>query len=136
VARFEKGEHPRGITVGPTGFDNSYRQSGVGVTTTWILSGHSRFDGRVDAVSRKYDQGTGRNYSGPLFKALYTWTPSGKLTVAAALSRDVAPPEETQTALRRDHRRLHQAALERDRQDHPPGQRRVQRLGLPRRLGE
>ena len=50
VARFENGEHPGGITVGATGFDNSYRQSGVGVTTTWILSGHSRFDGRIDAV--------------------------------------------------------------------------------------
>ncbi len=31
-------------------------------------------------------------------KALYTWTPTGKLSVAAALSRDVAPAEDIQTA--------------------------------------
>jgi hypothetical protein len=49
-------------------------------------------------VSRKYEQATQRNYSGPILKAIYTWTPSGKLAVAAALSRDVGPADDIQTS--------------------------------------
>ena len=97
-SRVEHGKLPNGTTIGTTAFDNSYRQYGVGATTAWILSGHSRFDGRVEAVTRKYDEGTQRNYSGPILKALYTWTPTGKITVAAALSRDVGPAQDVQTA--------------------------------------
>ena len=98
VSRVEHGRLPNGTTIGGVAFDNSYRQYGVGAMTTWIFTGHSRFDGRVEAVTRKYDQGTHRNYSGPIMKALYTWTPTGKLTVAAALSRDVGPAEDIQTS--------------------------------------
>lgn len=97
-SRVEHGKLPNGTALGAAAFDNSYRQYGVGATTAYILSGHSRFDGRVEGVSRRYDQGTQRNYSGPIVKALYTWTPTAKITVAAALNRDVGPAEEVQTA--------------------------------------
>ena len=98
VSRVEHGRLPNGTTFAGTAFDNSYRQYGIGAMATWIFTGHSRFDGRLEGVTRKYDQGTQRNYSGPIMKALYTWTPTGKLTVAAALSRDVGPAEEIQTS--------------------------------------
>ena len=97
VSRVEQGRVP-GTATGGVALDNSYRQYGVGAMMTWILTGHSRFDARIEGVSRKYDQGTQRNYSGPIVKALYTWTPTGKLTIAAALSRDVGPAEDIQTS--------------------------------------
>jgi exopolysaccharide biosynthesis operon protein EpsL len=98
VTRVETGRLPRGTALGGVPFDNAYRQYGVGATVAWTPSGHSRLDGRVEAVSRKYDQATQRNYSGPIVKATYTWTPTGKLTVVAALSRDVGPAEDIQTS--------------------------------------
>ena len=98
VSRLEHGRLANETTLAGSNFDNSYRQYGVGALATWIFTGHSRFDGRIEGVSRKYDQGSQRNYSGPIVKALYTWTPTGKLTVAAALSRDVGPAEDIQTA--------------------------------------
>jgi exopolysaccharide biosynthesis operon protein EpsL len=98
VSRYENGRIPNGLTVGGLPFDNSYRQYGVGVMTTWIFTGHSRFDGRVEVVNRKYEQASQRNYSGPILKAQYTWTPTGKLTVLASLSRDVGPAEDIQTS--------------------------------------
>jgi len=98
VTRFERGRLPHGIDLLGVADDNSYRQYGLGAMTTWIFTGHSRFDGRVELVQRKYDQGTDRNYRGPIVKALYTWAPTGKLTVAAALSRDVDPAQDIQTS--------------------------------------
>lgn len=98
VSRVEHGRLPNSTTLGAATFDNSYRQYGVGATAIWIVTGHSRLDGRIEAVTRKYDQGSQRNYSGPIVKALYTWTPTGKLTVAAALTRDVGPAEDIQTS--------------------------------------
>ena len=49
-------------------------------------------------MDRKYDLGTERNYRGPIAKALYTWTPTGKLAVAMSLSRDVDPAQDIQTS--------------------------------------
>ncbi len=98
VSRIEHGRLPNGTDIAGTAFENSYRQYGVGVMATWILTGHSRFDARIEEVSRKYDQGSQRNYSGPIVKARYTWTPTGKLTVEAALTRDVGPAEDIQTS--------------------------------------
>ncbi len=98
VTRFEHGRLPFGTELGGIPFDNAYRQSGVGAMATWVFTGHSRFDGRVEAVTRKYDQGSQRNYSGPIVKALYTWTPTGKLTVVGSLSRDVGPADDIQTS--------------------------------------
>jgi exopolysaccharide biosynthesis operon protein EpsL len=98
VVRVEHGRIPNGITLGGLPFDNAYRQYGVGAMVTWVLTGHSRFDGRVDAVHRVYEQVTQRNYSGPIVRLLYTWTPTGKLTVTAAITRDVGPADEINTS--------------------------------------
>jgi hypothetical protein len=100
VARFEHGRIPNAVplTGFPVGFDNEYKQYGIGATLIWLPAGHSRFEGRVEAVRREYEQATQRNYTGPIVRALYTWTPTPKLTVLAALSRDVGPAEEIQTS--------------------------------------
>ena len=100
VTRFEHGRIPDAVQVAgfPLGFDNEYKQYGIGANTIWVPSPHSRFEGRVEEVRRVYEQATRRNYSGPIVRALYTWTPTPKFTMLTSLSRDVGPAEDIQTA--------------------------------------
>jgi exopolysaccharide biosynthesis operon protein EpsL len=95
--RGERGRSPDEILLGGQPFDNEYKQSGAGIQTRWVLSGHSRFDGRLDYTRRRYEQRSERDYSGPTFRATYTWTPTGKITVATTAQRDIAPPQDITT---------------------------------------
>lgn len=94
AVRGERGRSPEERLLFGLPFDNEYKQTGIGVQGRWVVTGHSRFDGRVDYVKREYEQVTQRNYSGPTFAATYTWTPTGKITVATKLQRDIAPLED------------------------------------------
>lgn len=100
VVRSEHGQIPARVPLAgfPGGFDNEYRQYGVGATLVWLPAGHSRFEGRAESVRREYEQAKQRDYLGPILRALYTWTPTPKLTVLAALNRDVGPAAEIQTS--------------------------------------
>lgn len=98
VARFERGRRPGGLLDNGILFENAYRQYGIGAAITWIATPHSRFEGRFDWVHRLYDQASERNYSGPIVRALYTWTPTVKTTVAASLYRDVGPADDVTTS--------------------------------------
>jgi exopolysaccharide biosynthesis operon protein EpsL len=95
--RGETGKSPHTRLFAGVEFDNKYRQNGIGVQGRWVLTGLSRLDARADYTRREYDQFTNRNYSGPTFRATYTWTPTGKLTIATTAQRDVAPLEDIQT---------------------------------------
>lgn len=93
AVRREEGKSPHLANLPGAPFDNAYVQTGIGVQGRWVVSGLSRLDGRLDYTRREYDQFTQRNYSGPTFRATYTWTPTGKFTLAATAQRDVAPLE-------------------------------------------
>ena len=102
-ARFEHGRAPHGTTFASNPFfgrpfENEYDQWAVGATTSWNLTGHSRFDGRLEWVRRNYKELTARNYDGPAFRAIYTWTPTAKLKVSAGATRDIGPAEDIQTS--------------------------------------
>ena len=92
--RAERGRNPRPQLLFGTPFDNEYRQESVGVQGRWVLSGLSRLDGRLDYTRRRYDEFTDRDYSGPTLRLTHTWTPTGKLTIATTLLRDIAPLED------------------------------------------
>ncbi len=101
--RYEHGKSPHGNTAPGNPFfglpfTNEYDQWGVGATTTWNLTGHSRFDGRLEVIRRRYNEFTSRNYQGPALRALYRWTPTPKTTVDVGVIRDIGPPEEIQTS--------------------------------------
>lgn len=101
--RYEHGRAPRGNTLPSNpffgrSFDNEYDQWGVGATATWNLTGHSRFDGRIELIRRRYTEFTERNYTGPAMRVLYRWTPTPKTSVDVGLVRDIGPPEEIQTS--------------------------------------
>jgi exopolysaccharide biosynthesis operon protein EpsL len=95
--RREKGESPEQLFAG-TAFNNAYSQDSVGVVGRWTLSGLSRLDGRVDYVKRRYDQFAERDYKGPSFRVTHTWLPTGKLTFATTVYREIAPLDDIQTA--------------------------------------
>jgi hypothetical protein len=94
AVRSERGRAPRSTTLFGAPIDNAYQQDSFGAQARWVLTGLSRLDGRIDWTSRRYDQLTQRNYSGPTFRATYTYTPTGKLTIAAIAQRDSAPLED------------------------------------------
>ncbi|HET9580630.1 MAG TPA: XrtB/PEP-CTERM-associated polysaccharide biosynthesis outer membrane protein EpsL [Usitatibacter sp.] len=98
AARTERGRNPNHFVVSGTDFNNDYRQNGLGVQGRWVVTGHSRFDGRADYVRREYDQFPQRDYSGPTARATYTWTPTGKTTIATSIYRDIAPLEDIQSS--------------------------------------
>lgn len=94
AVREERGRNPRERLVLGVPFDNEYTQRSVGIQGRWVLTGLSRLDGRVDYTRRSYEQLTERDYSGPTFRFTYTYTPTGKLTIAAIAQRDIAPLED------------------------------------------
>jgi hypothetical protein len=90
---------PTGVALNSIPFESSYSQSSLGVMMTYILTGHSRVDARADYVGRRYNAGsTQPNYTGPIARVLYVWTPTAKFTVNASVSRDVGPAEDITTA--------------------------------------
>jgi hypothetical protein len=110
AVRYERGRSPHDdslslgspigspIVVVPTFVNNRYEQWALGLTTTYIPTPHSRFEGRVEYLRRQYDVDNQRNYSGPAGRFLYRWTPTVKLTVDVAASREPGPPEDIQTS--------------------------------------
>jgi len=90
---------PTGVALNSIPFESSYNQSGLGVMMTYNLSAHSRLDARADYVNRRYNAGsTQPNYTGPIARALYTWTPTVKFAVNVSASRDVGPAEDITSA--------------------------------------
>ena len=92
--RQERGRNPRERLAFGLPFDNEYKQESLGVQGRWVVTGLSRFDGRVDYTRRRYEQFTQRDYSGPTFRVTHTYTPTGKLTIATTAQRDIAPLED------------------------------------------
>jgi hypothetical protein len=94
AVRSEEGRNPNDFVIGGIPFNNEYEQKSVGLQGRWVVTGLSRLDGRLDYTKREYDRFSERNYSGPTFNLVHTWTPTGKLTIATILNRDVAPLED------------------------------------------
>ncbi len=95
-ARVERGRTPHEELRG-TPLDLAYHQDGVGIVGHWVATGNSTLDARVDWVRRDYDQRSSRAWSGPTFRVAHTWTPTGKLTVASSLYRDIGPVADVQS---------------------------------------
>lgn len=97
AVRFETGKSPHSILLQGVDFNNKYHQKSLGIQGRWVLTPHSRVDGRFDYTKREYDQFSNRNYSGPTARGTYTWSPTVKTRVATTVYRDVAPLEDIQS---------------------------------------
>jgi exopolysaccharide biosynthesis operon protein EpsL len=94
AVRGERGRNPNSFDIGGIPFNNEYEQRSAGIQGRWVVSGLSRFDGRVDYTKREYERFSERDYSGPTFEVSHTWTPTGKFTLATVAQRNVAPLED------------------------------------------
>lgn len=94
AVRAEHGRNPNRYVVLGVPFDNEYEQYGGGLRLRWVVTGLSRFDGNLDYTRREYEQFRQRDFSGVTGNLTYTYTPTGKLTIATVLQRDIAPIED------------------------------------------
>jgi exopolysaccharide biosynthesis operon protein EpsL len=71
--------------------NNAYRQDSVGIVADWSLTGASRASARADRVRRRYAQVPQQDFDGNTARAEYDWKPTGKLSLAAVVQRDIYP---------------------------------------------
>jgi exopolysaccharide biosynthesis operon protein EpsL len=85
----------RGKTINqpldPVSFiDDGFRIQESELQSTWLMSGKSTFNGRLDWVQRRHEHFTQRDFSGMAGNLDYTWTPTGKLRLAFSARRDIS----------------------------------------------
>ncbi len=91
--RAERGSFPEQQPIAGTFVDNEYRQYRIGLVAEWPVTAASRLGGRIDRVSRRYDQLPQRDFEGTTGRLQYDWKPTGKLGLAAIAQRDISPFE-------------------------------------------
>jgi len=69
--------------------DSRYRQYLSSFALDWRVSGKSAISATLGWKSRNYDQLPELNFSGLVGRFQYTWTPTAKISVQAAASRDL-----------------------------------------------
>jgi exopolysaccharide biosynthesis operon protein EpsL len=70
-------------------FGNANRQQEMGVDLAWIPGGKSRVEGRFARVERKYEELSGRDFSGWSGRASVFWQATGKTAMSLSASRDI-----------------------------------------------
>ncbi len=98
VVRGEEGRYPNRQFVAGSEFDNAYRQTAFGADVNWRLDGKSQIVGRIEHLSRRYEQLPARNFQGTTFRATYDWQATGKVGLATLVQREVSPVEEVRTS--------------------------------------
>lgn len=89
IRRESNGEY-RGRVINPvTQLDSGFKQSDIEAKMYWKLTGKSKLDSMLGYVDRRHDHFSQRDYSGMVGKVEYTWEPTGKLDLKAALSRNI-----------------------------------------------
>jgi len=89
--REESGRFPTQEAVAGGLVDNAYRQHRWGLVAEWPITAASRLSGRLDHVSRRYDQLPQRDFDGGTGRLQYDWKPTAKTGLAAILQRDISP---------------------------------------------
>jgi exopolysaccharide biosynthesis operon protein EpsL len=96
--RAEEGRFPNQEFVPGSLFANAYRQLGVGLVGEWAPTGASRISARADRLHRHYDQVPQRDFDGNTFRVQYDWKPTGKLSLAAVVQKDISAYEDIRSS--------------------------------------
>jgi len=98
--RVEEGRFPnRNFAAGiGTPFDDSYRQTSVGLVGDWTVTGVSRVAARASHVSRRYPNTPQSDIDGYTAVAEYDWKVTGKLTLTGVVRRDISPFQDIQSS--------------------------------------
>jgi exopolysaccharide biosynthesis operon protein EpsL len=92
-ARAESGRFPVLQPIGALQVDNAYKQYRAGIVADWPITEGSRLRGRIDHVSRSYEQIGARDFDGTTARLQYDWKPTSTLDVVAIVQRDISPFE-------------------------------------------
>lgn len=96
--RTEDGSFPNRQLVGGILVDNGYWQYGAGMVAEWTITGVSHLGGRVEHVRRSYGQLSQRDFDGTTARMEYDWKPTGKLSLAGSVRRDISAYEDIRTS--------------------------------------
>jgi exopolysaccharide biosynthesis operon protein EpsL len=97
-ARVEDGRYPNREFVSGSTLDDAYSQYSAGVVVDWTLTGASHLTARADRVSRRYEHLSQSDVDGNTALAEYDWKPTGKLSIAAVLRREISPYQDVQSS--------------------------------------
>lgn len=70
-------------------FDNHFTQHEAQARGVWRLSAESLLDGRLGYLQRKHEHFSQRDFSGPVGRLDYIWTPTVKVTVDLGAARNL-----------------------------------------------
>lgn len=89
TARQSRGRY-QGRPLDPVAvFDNRFDQQEIEGRGIWVFSAQSRFDGRLGYLERKHANFSQRDFSGPVGRLDYIWTPSAKLRFEFSAARNL-----------------------------------------------
>jgi len=94
ILREDKAQYPNPQLVAGVLVDNAYRQQNLAIFTDWTMTGQSRVNAQAGLARRSYEQLPERDVELPVFRVIYDWTPTGKLTLSAVAQRDISTTEE------------------------------------------
>lgn len=92
IGRFTDGNYPNrrpGLLT-----DDGFEQTDLQLSGSWQVSGHSRLSGYAGLTRRRHPNLTYRDYTGPTARLSYDWTPTGKLSVAATVRREIGARDD------------------------------------------
>lgn len=98
AGRIEDGRYPNREFVPGSPFDDAYRQVSAGVVADWTVTGVSHVAVRASRASRRYPNTPQSDFDGYTAVAEFDWKPTGKLSVAGILRRDISPFQAIQSS--------------------------------------
>lgn len=97
-ARWDDGDFENPETVGGVAVNNDYEQRTISAVGRWDVTGISRLSGRLGLVDRSYDTLGQRDFDGVIWRAVWDWRATGKLTVSTVAQRDISATEDITTS--------------------------------------
>lgn len=94
VRREATGDYNRGVDLSRQ-LDTGYDQSETEAKLDWTITGKSRITARLGYVDREHKNFTQRDYDGMTGLLAWIWTPTGKLLINTAISRNLYSFQES-----------------------------------------
>jgi len=95
--RMTRGEYPDYLVFGGQTLSETFRRRNLDLNADWQPSGVSRLNARVSLGKETYNRDTVRDISGLTYSIGWSWKPSGKVSLNAALTRDTGDEATTLT---------------------------------------
>lgn len=92
IARVANGEYPNRDDIRVV--DRSYEQRDLRLEGRYAMTAHGRLSGYAGIAQREYPRTRFRDYSGPIGRIAYEWSPTVRLQIEAQLRRELGAQED------------------------------------------